>query len=176
MLVFEDNDYLGVVLKKDIEMSLVKGDFELFQNINCVKPAQVAGMLFRGQPDQNVRIPVIDKAGGLIRIISYEEYLSCFHYSEMIERLDLFMVFDYLEHAVIVTNHFKKILYANKAALRMAGKDLPGLPFSVFLRLFEIRASGPLLEASRDGVGFHVLLSRSESAQFSYIVYQFTRK
>lgn len=173
MLVFEDNEYFGIVLKKDVEMSLVKRNFELGGNINRVKPSQLPLLLFRGEPGKNTRIPVIDKAGNLIRIISYEEYESHFDADTFLPRFRPSATLEGLSHPLVITNHFRKILYANRKALELSRIDLPGKPFSAMLRLFEIRSLSDRMLLENADKKYHLFISASDHKGFSSYLYQF---
>jgi hypothetical protein len=173
LLVFEDNEYFGIVLKKDIEMSLVKKGFELGGNINRVKPAQLPLLLFRGEPGKTTRIPVIDKTGRLQRIISYEEYESQFDTDAYLPHFKPSSTLEGLAHPVVVTNHFRRILYANRRAMETAGMDLPGKPFSALLRLFEIRSLSRRMLIEKGEAHFELLITSSDFKGFSSFLYQF---
>ncbi len=173
ILVFEDNDYLGVVLKRDIEIGIMEGNFNLFENINFMKANLIPNTIFKNEAVKNTKIPVIDKAGKLIRIISYEEFTCQFYFEDYIEKFNYENVFDYLEQPMIITNHFKKIIYANKNALEWTQKDLIGRNISPVLNQFDIRMQNSEMTIEKNGIKFRLLISHSLSKNFSYFVYQF---
>lgn len=173
ILVFEDNEYLGIVLKKDIEFGIATGNFNLFENINMVKPVDLIQIISKDNKKRNVKIPVIDKSGKLIRIITYEEFNSQFNFEEFEQTFKIPSVIDYLEYPLIITNCFKKCLYANKNAFELAGFDIPGKKITSLLKKFEIKKfeNGLLLE--KDNKIYHLVISKSESKNFLYFVYNF---
>jgi hypothetical protein len=175
ILVFEDQDYLGVLFKRDIEIGMSEGNFRLFENINLIKVSQLDEVLFKNGSSRNGKIPVVDKAGQLIRIISQEEFLCHFFFDEYLQHFKTQSVLDHLEHAVIITSYFKKIIYANKKALELIQNDIIGKSFSSVLKLFEIKSADSFMELEKDGRFYRLSISASVSKSFSYFVYQFLK-
>jgi hypothetical protein len=173
ILVFEDNDYLGVILKRDIEIGVMEGNFNLFENINFMKLAQLPPVLFKNEGLKNIKIPVVDKTGNLIRIISYEEFLSQFFFDEFINHFKTENVLDHLEHPVVITNHFKKTVYLNKSALELIERDILGKNLSIFLKTFDIKMDGEQMFLKKKDHEYRLVISSSSSKNFSFFVYQF---
>lgn len=173
LLVFEDNEYLGVILKRDIEIGIMEGNFNVFENINMVKTNQLTRLLFKDETNRNLKIPVIDKVGKLIRIITQEEFNCQFNLDDYIQHFKLQQVFDSMDHPLIVTNHFKKCIYANKKALELVEFDIQGKNFSTIMKLFDVKQAGKFLTLVKKDHVFHLIISHAQTKNFSYIVYQF---
>ena len=173
ILVFEDNDYLGVVLKRDIEIGIMEGNFNLFENINFMKINQIQNSLFKNETIKSTKIPVVDKAGKLIRIISHEEFLCHFYFEDFIEHFKEGNVFDYLDHPLVITNHFKKTIYANKKALEWIEKDFIGKNFTSVLKQFDIRITSGEMFIEKKETYYRLFISHAAAKNFSYYVYQF---
>lgn len=173
ILVFEDNDYLGVVFKKDIERGIMTGNFQLFENISFIRTDDLQTVLFSHQVTKSVRIPVIDKVGNLIRIISYDEYMSQLFFEKFIFKFDLESVLDNLDHPLIITNHFKKTLYLNKKALEMIEKDFLGRKIPELMKSFNVEMSGDKIILTKDDKTYHLVINNSSMKNFSFILYQF---
>ncbi len=173
LLVFEDNDYLGVVLKRDIEIGIMEGRFSLFENINILKVSQLTQTLFRNDSLKNQLLPVIDKAGALLRIISYDEFQCQFFFDEYSPRFKVQGVLEDLESPLIITNHFKKTIFANRKALELIEKDIEGRCFSDVLKHFEIKNVGDFMIVEKKGVSYRLVISHSENKNFSYYLYLF---
>lgn len=172
ILVFEDNDYLGVILKRDVEMGLSEGTFQLFENINTIRAAQLPQVLFKKGEGKNCKVPVVDKAGKLQRILSHDEFLCQFDFESYKGHFKPQSVLDDLDHPFIITNFFKKTIYANKQALALAGKDFIGKSFTPVLKSFHLRLEGPEMFLIRNDETFRLCISRSESKNFATWVYQ----
>lgn len=172
ILVYEDNDYLGIVLKRDIEIGIMEGNFNLFENINFVRLNQITGVLFKNENIKNAQIPVIDKTGKLIRIISQEEFQCHFYFDEYIGHFKEQLVLDNLEHPFIMTSHFKKTIYANKAALELFEKDIIGKSFNLILKLYQIKIKDNLMVLEKNENTYNLIISHSCTPQFSCFIYQ----
>ncbi len=175
ILVFEDNDYLGVVLKRDIEIGIMEGSFNLFENINMIKLNQLTQVVFKNQTSKNLQVPVIDKAGSLMRIISFEEFQCQFYFDEYTPHFNIQNVLDELEHPLVITNHFKKTIYANKKAMEMLECDIEGKNFSEILKHFEIKTIGTFMLIENCKHSYNLIISHSETKHFSYFVYLFLK-
>jgi hypothetical protein len=175
IIVFEDNDYLGVILKRDIEIGIMEEKFSLYENINMIKVKDLSQTLFRNNASKNLRVPVIDKAGTLLRIISSEEFQCQFFFEEYLPHFKILGVFEEMEHPMVITNHFKKTIFANRKALELTEMDIEGKMFSVFMSRFEIKTVGDFLIVEKKGVSFNLIVSRSESRNFSYFIYLFVK-
>ncbi len=173
LLVFEDNEYLGIVLKKDIEFGITSGNFKLYENINFIKPSEVTDIIFKENNKKNSRIPVIDKTGGLINIISYEEFLSHFYFDEFIQNFKLSPIFDNLDYPMLITNYFKKCIYANKMAFEIAEFDIIGKSILHLFKKFEIKKLENGLNLEKNGETFNLIISQSRTKNFTYFVYHF---
>jgi len=173
LLVFEDNEYFGVVFKRDIEMGIRDGSFRLFENISTLRAEELATVLFAQQVSSDTVIPVIDKVGNLNKIISYEEFESHFHFDRFIENFSVSPVIDSLDTPIIVTNHFKRILYMNRGAYEIAGKDFTGWNISSLLKQCEIEISGDRMLATAGERTYQLHIHFSLTEIFSYHVYQF---
>ncbi len=173
LLVFEDNDYLGVVFKRDIERGISTGSFQLFENISFIRSDDLQTVLFSHQVTKSVRIPVIDKVGNLLRIISYDEYMSQLFFEKFIFKFDLEAVLDNLDHPLIITNHFKKVLYLNKRALEMIEKDFLGRKMSELLKNFTVEMVNDKMILTKDEAIYHLVINHSSMKNFSFIIYQF---
>jgi hypothetical protein len=174
-LVFEDNDYLGVVLKRDIEIGIMEGCFSLFENINLIKMSQLTQTLFRNNNSKNLLLPVIDKGGTLLRIISYEEFQCHFFFDEYIPHFKIQGVLDDLECPLVITNHFKKAIFANRKALELIERDIEGRNFSDFLKQFNIKNVGYFMIVEKKGLSYNLIISHSENKNFSYYFYLFLK-
>ncbi len=153
-----------------------EGNFNFFENISFIKLNQLSNSLFKNDSSKNNKVPVIDKAGKLIRIISYEEFLSQFFFDEFITHFKEQNVFDNLENPLVITNHFKKTVYANKAALELMERDIVGKNFSSILKLFEIQiVEGSMILEKKEEI-YHLVISHSQAKNFSYFVYQFFKR
>ena len=176
ILVFEDNDYLGVVLKRDIEIGIMDGNFNFFENISFIKLNQLQNSLFKKESLKANKVPVVDKTGKLIRIISFEEFQSQFYFDEFIPHFKEQNVFDNLEHPLVITNHFKKTIYANKSALELMERDIIGKNYSSLLKLFEIQmVEGSMILEKKEEI-YQLSISHSLAKNFSYYVYQFFKR
>ncbi|OHD53424.1 MAG: hypothetical protein A2Y33_14990 [Spirochaetes bacterium GWF1_51_8] len=173
LLVFEDNEFFGVVFKRDIELGMREGNFELYENINTIRVDELSSMLFANQATSTTVIPVIDKVGNLVKIMTYEEYESHFHFDRYIANFSVSPVLDNLDHPVVVTNHFKRILYMNNLAMETAGKDYLGWNVNSLLKQFDIEIAGEKMIVTKDDKVFHLHIHYSLAENFSYHVYQF---
>ncbi|MGC8771760.1 MAG: PAS domain-containing protein [Brevinematia bacterium] len=173
LLVFEDNEYLGVVLKKDIELGIATGVFNLYENINFLKVNEMANIIFKENNKKNSKLPVIDKTGALIKFISYEEFQSHFYFDEFIEGFKIANVFDNIDYPFLITNYFKKCIYANKKAFEIAGFDIVGKSISILLKKFEIKRVENGLILERNGEAYNLMIHHSETRNFTYLVYNF---
>lgn len=173
LLVFEENDYLGVVLKRDIERGLKEANFELYRNINLIHRDDLGNVLFRHQVTKSVSIPVIDKAGTFVKFISYDEFVSQLYFEKYIFKFDPESVLDNLDHPMIITNHFKKVLYLNKMALEMLQEDALGGKMASILKEFRIEINGDRMFVTKDDMTYYLIINNSSTKNFSYIIYQF---
>lgn len=173
LLVFEDNEYFGVVLKRDVELGMRDNDFKLFENINVIDVYELPTVLFSHNITDNALIPVIDKTGNLIKIISYTEFESQFYFDEFIGGFLIDEVISNLDHPIIITNHFKKILYLNNRAFLMIGKDYLGGKFSDLIKSYDIEIVGDKMIVSKDDKMYHLSINYSATKKFAYHVYQF---
>jgi hypothetical protein len=173
MLVFEDNSFLGAVLKKDIERGIIENNFNLFENINIINESEILQVLFYHNPQKNATIPVIDKGGNLIKIISFTEFESQFSLNRYLDKFKTDNVIEYLDHPVLITNCFKKILYLNREALKMIGEDFLGHKLSDLLKRFDIEIASDRMIVSKDDNMYHLIINYSSEEDFDYQVYQF---
>jgi hypothetical protein len=174
LLVFEDNDYLGVVLKRDIEIGISEGNFSLSENLNFVKQKDLPAVIFR-ENGNGVKIPVIDREGELIRIISHEEYVCQFQFESYIPHFSEQAVLDSLEHPVVITSHFKKVVYANKKAMELFNMDLVGRNIAPVLKDFHMNVVKDSMILEQNGALYRLTISHSLTRNFSYLFYQFFR-
>jgi hypothetical protein len=174
-LVFEDNDYLGVVLKRDIEIGIMEGRFSLFENINLIKMSQLAQTLFKSNNIKNLLLPVIDKTGALLRIISFEEFQCHFFFDEYKPHFKIQGVLDDLEYPLVITNHFKKTIFVNRKALELIEKDIEGRNFTEILKHFDIKNVGDFMIVEKKGISYNLIITRSENKNFSYYLYLFIK-
>lgn len=172
ILVFEDNDYLGVVLKRDIEMGIAEGKFVLSENLNFVNVKELSGLLFRDN-GVGAKIPVIGKDGVLIRIITHDEYVCQFHFDSYLPHFKEQNALDYLEHPLVITNHFKKAIYANQKAMELLETDVAGKNLTPILKSFHMNMVKDSMILEKNGELFRLTISHSLSKSFSYYVYQF---
>ncbi len=172
ILVFDDMEYFGAVLKRDVEIGMREGSFNLFENISLIPIESLERYLFASKADPKTKIPTIDKTGKPIRLISHREFLSQFYFENFLQKFELQNVWDYLEHPLLVTNYFKKILYLNREALLLCGKDFIGKSFSRFSKNFDIKIDGENLLFQKNDHFCRLLMSQSESKDFFYRVYQ----
>jgi len=172
ILVFDDTEYLGALLKRDLEIGIKKKSFEFFENINLIRMENLEQFVLNDFSKEETRIPVVDKTGELLRIISYREFLSQFHFGKFLQDFQQREVWDYMDHPIIITNHFKKILYLNRQALNLTKKDLIGQRFSRFLKYFDIKIKDdtPLLQ--HHAQAYRLQKDLSESKEFFYRIYQ----
>lgn len=172
ILVFEDNDYLGVILKRDIEIGIAEGRFVFSENMNFVNIKDLSGVLFR-ENGNSVKIPVVDKSGELIRIITHEEYACQFYFENYLPHFREQNVLDYLEHPLIITNHFKKAVYANQKAMELLEMDVAGRNLTPVLKRFHMNVVKESMILEKNGELFRLVISHSLSKNFSYYIYQF---
>ncbi len=173
LLVFEDTEYLGVVLKKDIEFGIKEGNFKLFENINFIKISNVENIIFKEENKKNSRVPVIDKVGTLLKIISYDEFVSHFYFDDFLKNFKVSNVFDYADCPIFVTNFFKKCLYANKRGLEFAGFDIIGKNISLLLKKFKVKKMEKGLLLEKDDNIYNLYITHSEAKNFFYFIYSF---
>jgi hypothetical protein len=173
LLVFEDNEYFGVVFKRDIEMGLREGNFQLFENISTIRAEELTTVLFAQQVSSGTVIPVIDKVGNLNKIISYEEFESHFHFDRFIADFSVAPVIESLDTPIMVTNHFKRILYMNRGAYEIAEKDFTGWNIGSLLKQFEIEISGDKMLVTAGEMTYQLHIHFAMAENFSYHVYQF---
>jgi transcriptional regulator with PAS, ATPase and Fis domain len=174
LLVFEDHDYLGIIFKKDIQIGITEQNFDLELNINFIDAAEVRDIIL--SPDrekESLKIPVVDKEGHLIKIISFSEFESQFYFNHFLESFSLEHIWDHMDHPLIITNHFNKVLYLNKEAFIMAGKDLLGSRLNKFLNQFEIEIIQDRMTLTRGDKMYHLVISHSHDDTFDYQIYQF---
>ena len=175
LIIFEDNDYLGVVLKRDIEIGIMEGCFSLYENISMIKISQLPQTIFKNSSAKNLQVPVIDKAGSLLRIISFEEFQCQFYFDEYKQHFKVLGVIEDMEQPLVITNHFKKAIYANRKALELIERDIEGKAFTEVLNHFEIKNVGTFMLIEKKGVSYNLVISHSENRNFSYYIYIFLK-
>ncbi len=116
---------------------------------------------------------MIDKGGSLIRIISYDEFMSQLFFEKFIFKFDLESALDNLDHPLIITNHFKKILYLNKKALEMIEKDILGRKITELLKTFTIEMVNDRMILTKDDNIYNLVINSSTMKNFSFVIYQF---
>ncbi len=173
LLVYEDNEYLGMVFKKDIQLGIQEGVFDLELNINFIEKNEVANFLIREEKDrENLRIPVIDKQGHLITIMTFREFECQFAFHRFLDDFHMDNIWDNLDHPLLITDHFKKVLYLNKEAFLLARKDLLGTRIQPFLKLFSMEIKEDRMLLTHIDRTYELVISLSQHQDFKYQVYQ----
>lgn len=178
ILVFEENRYRGVILKRDVEMGIAEGHFAMDANVNPVRPEELSGLVFRNgglSPGSGVPagVPAVDEEGRLIRILSREEFQCQFFFGDFRKEFDTTGVLASLEHPLIVTDVFLKTVYANEKARDLMGGELEGENLGDRLARFHISSVRDSRFLEKDGRLFRMETVRSESDRFAYRVYLF---
>ena len=172
ILVFDENDYFGVLFKRDIELGLMEQNFDLESNINFIRVSQLSDVLYKNDA-KNIKIPVIDRLGKLIRIISLDEFHCHFEFNHYLPHFKPSFVLDEMDHAMVVTSHFRKVIYTNKTALELFQEDLLGKPLNSYLKKFEMKILGKTMHLYLKNKSYQLIISHSVSRNFSYNLFQF---
>lgn len=175
LLVFEDNDYLGVVFKKDVELGVSSRKFVFDEQVNYIRFDEIQALIFCREPGPEIRIPVVDKSGSLIKIISFDEFESVFYFNRFIENFTPEKILDNLGHPLLITNCFKRILYLNKQALMLVQRDYLGERIALYFKNFSIEMIQDNMFLTQGDKSFRLLIGDSNRDGFDYLVYQLVR-
>jgi hypothetical protein len=74
---------------------------------------------------------------------------------------------------VVITSHFKKVIYANRKAMELFNMDLAGRNLTPILKDFHMNVVKDSMILEQNGVLYRLTISNSLSKTFSYLVYQF---
>ncbi|MGL4389123.1 MAG: hypothetical protein ACRCTJ_07010 [Brevinema sp.] len=172
LLVFDDHEFAGILLKKDIESALKSKDSFLIDKINKVSKEDLEKSIFNENPKLNMKIPFISLTGEIQDLMSYDEFVSEFFPEDFSQRLSLQEVFFCLSHPLVIMNRFKRILYLNKSAEELLSEKARGEKITDVMLGFQINCEGDRILIHRQKEMWKLIISESESKFAFYFIYQ----
>ena len=172
-LVFEDQIFQGILLKKDLERKLSDTDDSILENIIKIPVENLEDILFNEPPSIRMKIPYINCNGEILGVLLYDEFVSEFFPLDFATRLSLQEVFTYYENPIIILNQFKTILYMNNAGRELLSEKVLGIKISDALLAFQIGHEGEQLIIMRQEEQWSLIISKSQSPHAFYYIYQF---
>lgn len=172
-LVFDNNNFSGILLKKDLEDSLKMNDNFLVDKIINISKDAVEELLFNETPKLKMQIPFISLMGEVQGLIFYDEFVSEFFTDDFLTRLSLQEVFGNLMHPILIMNRFKRILYLNKKAEEIFSQQALGQKVSDVMLSFDINCGDDnRILISRQHECWQLLISESVTPFAKYYIYQ----
>lgn len=174
LLVYEENDYQGLVFKKDVQLGIQEEGFDLAMNINYIEKQDAADLILKTDTErEQIKIPAIDRQGQLLAFLSYQEFICQFSFHHFLDGFHMDRVWDALDHPLIITDYFKKVLYLNKEALLISRKDLLGQKINPFLRQFSMEIKEEKMVLLHIDKIWELVISQAKTRDFHYWIYQF---
>ncbi|MGL4394877.1 MAG: hypothetical protein ACRCS8_06615 [Brevinema sp.] len=175
VLVFDDlqtSEFIGVLLKKDIENALKSQDNFLIDKISKVSKDSLEQVIFNESPKITMKAPFISLMGEIQDDISYDEFVSEFFPEEVEHRLSLQEVFYDLNHPLMILNRFKRILYLNRAAEELLSEKARGEKVSDVMLAFQLNCDDERIYIHRQEEIWKLIISESKSKSALHYIYQ----
>ncbi len=172
-LVFEDQNFQGILLKKDLERKLSDNDDCILDHIIKIPLENLEDILFNEAPSIRMKIPYINSSSKILGVLLYDEFVSEFFPLDFTTRLSLQEVFTYYENPIIILNQFKTILYMNNAGRELLSEKVLGIKICDALLAFQIGHEGEQMTITRQEEHWSLIISRSQTPHASYYIYQF---
>jgi len=172
-LVFEDQIFQGIFLKKDLERKLSDTDDCILDHIIRIPLENLEDILFNEHPSIRMKIPYINCNGEILGVLLYDEFVSEFFPLDFATRLSLQEVFTYYENPIIILNQFKTILYMNNAGKELLSEKVLGIKISDALLAFQIGHEEEQMTITRQEEKWSLIISKSQTPHASYYIYQF---
>lgn len=174
-LVFRDNIYEGVLLKKDLELAIKEQDESIDEKITSVPPEGVESFLFSGKPRNKSLIPCLTPEGRPLEPIMYEEFISEFFPEDYRLRFSPGEMLLYYEHPLLALNRFKTVLYANKGAEDLFEESPLNRRINDLLEGFNLSTQRDRLLVSRGKRCWIMFTACSHTPRGLLYLYQFIR-
>ncbi|MGL5955832.1 MAG: hypothetical protein ACRC0X_04410 [Brevinema sp.] len=171
--VFQDHQFLGILLKKDLEKQLSHQDHDISDLIIQVSSEHLEQILFHDTPHVKTKIPYINKSGILLGALLYDEFVSEFFPEDFVTKLSFHEIFNYYEYPVLILNQFKTILYLNHQAQELLTDKVFGVKISDALLAFDMRMNDQEMILQRHEESWRLMISKSMTPYALYYIYQF---
>ncbi|MGL4562479.1 MAG: hypothetical protein ACRCVW_01305 [Brevinema sp.] len=172
-LVFDDHDFAGILLKKDIERALKSQDNFLIDKIMNIPKDNLEKLIFTEKPKLKMQIPFISLTGEFKGMMMYDEFVSEFFPHDFTTRLSLQEVFYHVNYPILILNQFNRILYLNKSAEDLLSPKACGEKISNVMLGFEINHCNNDIIIHRQEEQWKLLIAKSQTNFASYSIYQF---
>ena len=171
-LVFEDQIFQGVLLKKDLERKLSDTNNSILDHIIKIPLENLEDIIFNDPPSIKMKIPYINCKGDILGVLLYDEFVSEFFPLDFTTRLSLQEIFTYYENPIIILNQFKTILYMNNIGRKLLSEKVLGLKISDALLAFQIGHREENIMITRQDEQWILTISKSQTPH-DYYIYQF---
>ena len=172
-LVFEDQNFQGILLKKDLERKLSDTDDCILDHIIKIPLENLEDILFNEPPSIRMKIPYINSNGEILGALLYDEFVSEFFPMDFATRLSLQELFNYYENPILILNQFKTILSMNSAGRELLSEKVLGIKIGDALLAFQIGHEGEQMTITRQEEKWSLIIFKSQTPHASYHVYQF---
>lgn len=172
-LVFEDQIFQGVLLKKDLERKLSDTNNSILDHIIKIPLENLEDIIFNDPPSIKMKIPYINCKGDILGVLLYDEFVSEFFPLDFTTRLSLQEIFTYYENPIIILNQFKTILYMNNIGRKLLSEKVLGLKISDALLAFQIGHREENIMITRQDEQWILTISKSQTPHAYYYIYQF---
>ena len=172
-LVFEDQVFQGILLKKDLERKLSDIDDCILEHIIKIPLENLEDILFNEPPSIRMKIPYINSKGQILGILLYDEFVSEFFPMDFATRLSLQELFNYYENPILILNQFKTILSMNSAGRELLSEKVLGIKIGDALLAFQIGHEGEQMTITRQEEKWSLIIFKSQTPHASYHIYQF---
>ncbi len=170
--VFRDNDFIGILFKKDLEQHLKSSNNDISEIIVPVSMEHLEEFLFYDTPNFKSKIPYLSPSGKVTGHLLYDEFVSEFFPEDFVTKLSLSEVFDYCEYPILILNQFKTIIYINNFAKDLLSERIFGIKAVDALISFEIDSYKGSTILKRQGEQWKLMISESKTPFASYYIYQ----
>ena len=172
-LVFEDQVFQGILLKKDLERKLSDIDDCILEHIIKIPLENLEDILFNEPPSIRMKIPYINSNGEILGALLYDEFVSEFFPMDFATRLSLQELFNYYENPILILNQFKTILSMNSAGRELLSEKVLGIKIGDALLAFQIGHEGEQMTITRQEEKWSLIIFKSQTPHASYHIYQF---
>ena len=172
-LVFEDQNFQGILLKKDLERKLSDTDDCILDHIIKIPLENLEDILFNEPPSIRMKIPYINSNGEILGALLYDEFVSEFFPMDFATRLSLQELFNYYENPILILNQFKTILSMNSAGRELLSEKVLGIKIGDALLAFQIGHEGEQMTITRQEEKWSLIIFKSQTPHASYHIYQF---
>jgi len=172
LLVFQNNEYQGVVFKRDIERIMREEGCDLGSLLQPLSVAQIEEFVFSKEPTPHTLVPAIQMDGTLVRFLTFKELRWYFHPEEFSVGM-MEVLLRSLEHPLVVCTHFKRVVYQNQKAFELFESDLLGKNIYTALRMWLVEEEDGFFVVYSDKGRHRLFISHAETKEFSLFVFQF---